>query len=72
MNLSSFLNLVQNISLNTLYRWLKEDSFKQLFKNAGTLLSGNMVAWILGLITFAITARILGPTQFGILVLITT
>ena len=72
MNLKFFLNIVQNLSLNTLYRWFKEDSFRLLFKNAGTLLSGNMVAWILGLATFAITARILGPTQFGILVLITT
>jgi O-antigen/teichoic acid export membrane protein len=72
MNLNSFLNIVQNFSLNTLYRWFKEDSFRLLFKNAGTLLSGNMVAWILGLVTFAITARILGATQFGILVLITT
>ena len=72
MNLSYFSNPVQNFSLNTLYRWLKEDSFRQLFKNAGTLFSGNMVAWILGIVTFAITTRILGPTQFGILVLITT
>lgn len=72
MNLSSFLNLVQNFSLDTLYQWAKEDSFRLLFKNAGTLLSGNMVAWILGLVTFAITARILGPTQFGMLVMITT
>jgi O-antigen/teichoic acid export membrane protein len=72
MNLKFFLNIVQNFSLSTFYRWFKEDSFRLLFKNAGTLLSGNMVAWILGLATFAITARILGPTQFGILVLITT
>jgi len=72
MRLSSFLDMVRHISLNTLYQWCKEDSFRLIFKNAGTLLSGNMVAWILGLATFAITARILGPTQFGILVLITT
>lgn len=72
MKLRSFLNQVQNFSPNTLYRWFREDSFRLLFKNAGTLLSGNMVAWILGLVTFAITARILGPTQFGVLVLITT
>ncbi len=72
MSLKSFLNRVQNFSLDTLYRWFKEDSFRLLFKNAGTLLSGNMVAWVLGLATFAITARILGSTLFGILVLITT
>ena len=52
--------------------WFKDDIFRQLFKNAGTLLSGNMIALVMGLISLAITARILGPTQFGILVLITT
>jgi len=72
MNFKSFLSIVQNFSPSTVYRWFKEDSFRLLFKNAGTLLSGNMIAWILGLVTFAITARILGPTQFGVLVLITT
>jgi O-antigen/teichoic acid export membrane protein len=72
MNQSSLLDTIRSFSLSTVYRWFKEDSFRLLFKNAGTLLSGNMIAWILGLITFAITARILGPTQFGIFVLITT
>lgn len=72
MRLSSSFDMTRHISLNTLYQWCKEDSFRLFFKNAGTLLSGNIVAWILGLATFAITARILGPTQFGILVLITT
>ena len=72
MDLNLLLNLARHFSLNTLYRWFKDEGFRLLFKNAGTLLSGNMIAWILGLITFAITARILGPTQFGIFVLITT
>lgn len=72
MSLSSILETFRNYFFNTLHRWFKEDSFRLLFKNAGTLLSGNMVAWILGLATFAITARILGPAQFGTLVLITT
>lgn len=72
MDLDFFSNIAQQFTLKKIYRWFKEDSFRLLFKNAGTLLSGNMVAWILGLGTFAITARILGPTEFGILVLITT
>ena len=72
MDLNHLLSLARHFSLNTLYRWFKDEGFRLLFKNAGTLLSGNMIAWILGLITFAITARILGPTQFGIFVLITT
>ncbi|MDN7023718.1 hypothetical protein FGU65_02200 [Methanoculleus sp. FWC-SCC1] len=53
-------------------RWFEEDLLRHLFQNAGTLLTGNMVAWVLGLITYAITARLLGPEQFGIFVLITT
>jgi len=72
MDLNFLFNLARYISFKTLFRWFKDEGLRLLFKNAGTLLSGNMIAWILGLITFAITARILGPTQFGILVLITT
>ncbi|MCK9306501.1 MAG: oligosaccharide flippase family protein [Methanoculleus sp.] len=53
-------------------QWFEEDLFRHLFRNAGTLLSGNLAAWILGLIAYAITARLLGPEQFGIFVLITT
>ncbi|QYZ79866.1 hypothetical protein E2N92_10745 [Methanofollis formosanus] len=72
MNFSYFLNIIQHFPLKTLYQWFKEDSFKLLFKNAGTLLSGNMIAWVMGFFTYAITARILESTQFGMLVLITT
>lgn len=52
--------------------WLKDDLFRRLFKNAGTLLSGNVAASALGLVSTALTARVLGPETFGILVLITT
>lgn len=72
MDLNLLLNLARHFSLNTLYRWFKDEGFRLLFKNAGTLLGGDTIAWILGLITFAITARILGPAQFGAFVLITT
>lgn len=44
----------------------------RLFKNAGVLFCGNMVASMLGLASLALTARALGVEQFGILVLITT
>lgn len=72
MDLNFLFNLARYISFKTLYRWFKDEGLRLLFKNAGTLLSGNMIAWVLGLATFAITVRILGPTQFGIFVLIIT
>jgi len=73
MKLYGLITTINNYFPNSrLIHWFKEDSLRLLFKNAGTLLSGNMVAWILGLVTFAITARILGPTLFGTLILITT
>nr|WP_275425570.1 oligosaccharide flippase family protein [Methanosarcina horonobensis] len=50
--------------------WFKDDLFQRLFKNAGTLLSANMIAWILGLTTFVLMARVLGPSQFGLFTLI--
>lgn len=46
--------------------------FTNLFKNAGTLFSGQMVAWVLSLATLALMVRLLGPTSYGIFVLITT
>lgn len=51
---------------------LKDDLFRRLFKNAGILLSGNIGASMLGLISLALTARALGAESFGILVLIST
>lgn len=51
---------------------LKDDLFRRLFKNAGILLSGNIGASLLGLISLALTARALGAESFGILVLIST
>lgn len=42
------------------------------FKNTGFLLSGQAVSGLLGLANLAIAARMLGPTDFGVLVLIHT
>lgn len=72
MQVNNIPKMSKNISFKILYNWFKDDAFRILFKNAGTLLSGNIIAWIIGLITFALTARILGPAQFGTFVLITT
>lgn len=46
--------------------------FTNLFKNASTLFSGQMIAWLLSLAALALMVRLLGPDNYGILVLITT
>ena len=45
---------------------------KRLFKNSSILFSGNLWVSILGLASFALTAKALGTEQFGLLVLVTT
>ncbi len=67
-----FRNLVVKGLTSVPRNWLKEDLFKSLFKNAATLLSGNLLASMLGLASLAITARALGPESFGKLVLVST
>jgi len=52
-------------------RWAKDDLLRRLVRNAGVLLSGSMAASALQLISLAVTARALGPEQFGLLALIT-
>lgn len=44
--------------------------FKNLFKNTGLLVSGDTVSAVLGVLTFAVTARALGTEKLGMLVLI--
>ncbi len=44
--------------------------FRRLFKNTGLLLSGDTVSAILGVLTFAVSARALGTEVLGMLVLI--
>ena len=46
------------------------ETFKRLFKNTGLLISGDTVSAVLGVLTFAITARALGVEKLGMLVLI--
>ncbi len=52
--------------------FFQNELLRRLFKNAGILFSGNVVAGILGIASLAITARALGVDVFGILVIITT
>ena len=46
------------------------ETFKRLFKNTGLLISGDTVSAVLGVLTFAVTARALGAEKLGMLVLI--
>lgn len=46
--------------------------FKSLFKNTGILASGDAVSAILGVLTFAVSARALGTETLGMLILIDT
>ena len=44
--------------------------FRRLFKNTGLLISGDTVSAVLGVLTFAVSARALGTKMLGILILI--
>jgi O-antigen/teichoic acid export membrane protein len=50
--------------------WFKDDIFRRLFINAGKLLSANVVAALLGLVATILTARALGPQDYGVLALV--
>ena len=50
--------------------WYRDALLRRLVKNAGYLISGNVVAAGLGLVALALTARALGPELLGILALI--
>ncbi len=49
---------------------LTQGPFKRLFKNTGLLISGDTVSAVLGVLTFAVSARALGTETLGMLVLI--
>lgn len=50
--------------------WFKDDLFRRLFLNAGKLLSANTISALLGFVLTALTARALGPENYGFLALI--
>jgi O-antigen/teichoic acid export membrane protein len=52
--------------------WFREKDFRKLWKNAATLVAGNLSAAVLDLVTLVLTARLLGVESFGVLVLIQT
>ena len=50
--------------------WLKDSSFRSLLKNSSYLAISRVVSAICGIATLAFAGRGLGPTLFGLLVLI--
>jgi O-antigen/teichoic acid export membrane protein len=54
----------------SLRSFFEHASFKRLFKNTGLLLGGDTVSAVLGVLTFAVSARALGTENLGMLVLI--
>ena len=50
--------------------WLVDGLLRRLFRDAGIVLSGNVAASLLALVSMGLTARALGPELLGILVLI--
>ena len=49
--------------------WRSEDSLRRRLANIGHLLTGNLFASFIGMLGFVVTARALGPTDYGILAL---
>lgn len=50
--------------------WFQDNLFRRLMKNAGILLSGNVIAALFGLAAITLTARALGAELFGVFALI--
>ena len=57
---------------STVTAWFRDDIIRRLARNATYLLGGGGGAAVLAMIALALTARALGPTLLGILVLIET
>jgi O-antigen/teichoic acid export membrane protein len=55
---------------HTARAWFQEETLRRLVRNVGYLAGGDATAYPLDLIALALTARVLGPEQFGVMVLI--
>jgi hypothetical protein len=53
---------------NRVQGWFKDDVFRRLFLNAGKLLSAHSIAFVLGFVIAALTARFLEPNSWSYMV----
>lgn len=58
--------------LKRVKNWFRDDLFKKLIKNIITLISGNVGASMIGLVTLTLSINVLGTTVFGMFTLIQT
>jgi O-antigen/teichoic acid export membrane protein len=58
--------------LRTLQSWYHDIHLRRRLLNIGHLLTGNFIGTLIGFVAFALTARALGPNQYGVLALIYT
>ncbi len=65
-----FRNLTLSGQLLRISGWFRDDTFRRLFFNAGKLLGGNSIATGIALVSTLLTARALGPQNYGILTLV--
>ena len=52
--------------------WFNDHTFLRLLKNASWLSGGTVIAGLMGLASIALTARAIGPSDFGTLVIVMT
>lgn len=58
--------------LKATWGWRREVELRQRLGNIGHVLSGNLVGTVIGLLSVAIAARVLGPNDYGILAITIT
>lgn len=56
--------------LNKIFGWLKEDSFRNLINNVGSLLIGDTGASLINMLSLVVMLKIIGTENYGIIVLI--
>ena len=61
-----------NLWLKKVRRWSRDEILERLVRNASWLFASDAIAYIFRFITIALSARALGPQNFGVLVIIQT
>jgi O-antigen/teichoic acid export membrane protein len=61
---------LSSYKLRRISHWFRDEVFRRLFLNAGRLIGANSITTGLGFIVTMLTARALGPENFGVLALV--